>query len=906
MPPPFSRPVQELTIPEYIQRLDTLAESKDSVSYVNLALSGITESDHQVKVASLRHRLDTEAEADHPILFTRDIDSANIISPEIVVNGEIYFNFIPKHYESLSKNIRLSYDIVEGETVRSVPVHKIPNYGIAKWKLRDSIRICFPRLSSEARQSHHLFQVECQLFYDLVVRPAMAAEMDIRGLDLPPNYTSEMFRSRSASGRLILSGRPVPSWIIHNLVARMRDLVEESGLEWAEGFFFLHEIRGLKSASYHAHDELAAEEALEEFWGDHCVDPEALENPQCHCWIDIGGEVSSNHPDGPKCLAWLAEAHPNLLIEVAKLSRRRANALTVVGNGKYYRDPTSHFIDLCGFRAMPGVRSQGPYKMVYCQAYQTCKSVTAIHDGNDFAKRITVNDMLTSKKATYIDNLIDLYEASQHRVVSCARIEVRVPLRYANTVMLGLNPSVFRDSLASIDVADWWAIRIHKAVALQHVIRWIQEGDTKHQMDIRALLLLGASAWLLNALHATPDDGPSSRKLMDAVLPRRPRRTVDPDHFAYRMRKSSEVQNRDEDNYATPSDDEADDLENIINRTGVLRFNSPEPTVWPYPVPAARDRADTIPCNEHGMIFLRDIRIGPEYPNPRFATSPHSTLDEAAFKFTFGCNPADVEKYFRKKHATESANTSRTKNRVPQRLTITSSDAEKMRLLIHVRGADELAGTTVADRDTSDEEMASPDEEGDVRLPRALPTLTKGQEINLIYTHMLRDILNTSPNQRKLSEGSYCRLTREERSAADESLYKVDDLGKLFHCGRFKRVGTTSKVWELAFDRLVPEKGAMLPTGAQNYLTSVYYLRWQAYMENHEDWREAREGIRKRFNKLRWMPLVKSDRIWCTRRDPKLTPSPGLSDADPAPQFILRGDLITFSTPVYAADSDQE
>ena len=61
--------------------------------------------------------------------------------------------------------------------------------------------------------------------------------------------------------------------------------------------------------------------------------------------------------------------------------------------------------------------------------------------------------------------------------------------------------------------------RIVRLQAISQILAFQAGGDSELCMNCKALDLTAACVWLLNSLHARPEDGPAARKLMDVALP---------------------------------------------------------------------------------------------------------------------------------------------------------------------------------------------------------------------------------------------------------------------------------------------------------------------------------------------------------------------------------------------------
>ena len=58
-------------------------------------------------------------------------------------------------------------------------------------------------------------------------------------------------------------------------------------------------------------------------------------------------------------------------------------------------------------------------------------------------------------------------------------------------------------------------------------------GAIRSRLISESLMLTAACVWLLNGLHARPEDGPAARRLMDAALPLSEAEDLNLDILAY-------------------------------------------------------------------------------------------------------------------------------------------------------------------------------------------------------------------------------------------------------------------------------------------------------------------------------------------------------------------------------------
>ena len=284
--------------------------------------------------------------------------------------------------------------------------------------------------------------------------PTLIHFLGNRAGDLPATLELERFRAQNRSGHLAFGTRMLPDYAVEDFGDFLREALESRHVEWAENLVFLHEIRGVKNATFHTPNESAADTALAEFLEEYGIsDHDVLSND--NWYIDVGVEVAS---EDQSCLAWRTDAHNLIVRELGRLSPSRADSITKPGSSQYYRDLTSHMTEVSGFRISPGSRSRGEFDIQYMQAYTTDKALTYRPDGPYTGKYITVKQILDRKAETYLDNLYKLYLTSAQTNFSCARLEVRVPLSYATKALNGFLNMRFERYLFSFPRKAWWFV----------------------------------------------------------------------------------------------------------------------------------------------------------------------------------------------------------------------------------------------------------------------------------------------------------------------------------------------------------------------------------------------------------------------------------------------------------------
>ena len=314
------------------------------------------------------------------------------------------------------------------------------------------IRVLFPALYAD-RRSCFLTQEEQKIFYEQGFRPAVVELLDASASDWPPNYESEMFRARGHNGQLSFMSKILPEWYVGDLGDKIREHLDRNKVSWGEGLVFLHQIRGVKNSSQHTPLHEDGEVALEEWLDENSLKEEDLLLGEW--WVDVGLQISS---DKEECLAWRTDSHFHLVKEVLGIPEHHAYRITSITSTKYTRDMTSHLTAVSGCRISPGARAEGRFSVQYLQLYTTDKSLTYRQDRGHHGKFITCKDVLAGKAEGYCGSLYGVYLAAMKDNFSLARLEVRVPIKHATSVLLGLRHRTICQWLVSFPRVVWWFV----------------------------------------------------------------------------------------------------------------------------------------------------------------------------------------------------------------------------------------------------------------------------------------------------------------------------------------------------------------------------------------------------------------------------------------------------------------
>jgi len=375
-----------------------------------------------------------------------------------------------------------------------------------------------------------------------------------------------------------------------------------------------------------------------------------------------------------------------------------------------------------------------------------------------------------------------------------------------------------------------------------------------------AIILTAAAPWFLNGLHSTPDDGPSSRELMVAIFPHVLTANATPEITAFSMSLAEDEFEDEED--ITPSDDEGE-----------------------IPSRHRTQKSRTVPVIKYGCYFLATIRCGPSVPVPRQEYNQHS-LSERTIKFIFGVSRERLFAEFCRTGAVLPPNHMRTTNKKRITTTYIPPPDQPTQNLFALEEAGVELNQVARDGGSDFEDNALSDDE-DAAVPFLFsPEINSA--ITLLYRQWLVDMATLCSNRKNAALGSYCILTPIQRLEVTEFTYENPNLAKFFDDCSYK-VAENQKEWRRVFNNMFPPKGTMKAGAVQNYPNAQYYTQWVALWKNNDAHviEAIRHALRKRYNKLYWVPHAETQRIWTTSRKTGFTKMPGLDTSKPAPRILL-------------------
>jgi len=335
-----------------------------------------------------------------------------------------------------------------------VDLHRIPNVEFASWGERNSVRLFFPGLYNEERHpASSLTQDEQRIVYNDGLCPAMHDLMEHAANDWPPTYADELFRAKKRNGSYSFTKKGVPSFLLPELGNLIRFHLEDTGHAWGGSMRFLSQIRGTKHITQHALDGGHARTTIRELLDDMKLPSQTTDGGD-QWYIDVGVEFSSTQGD---CLQWRTDQHTCIVEHALEINRTDAVRVTKLGSSEYERDIVAHLTEISGCRITTGNRSQGPCRVRYLQLYPTDKALTYSPENGHYGKYMTVDDALAkAQPPAFTTRLRGLYINAMRENASHCRIELRVPLAHAETVLLNFPPNLLERSIVAFPRKVWW------------------------------------------------------------------------------------------------------------------------------------------------------------------------------------------------------------------------------------------------------------------------------------------------------------------------------------------------------------------------------------------------------------------------------------------------------------------
>ncbi|KAG6864738.1 hypothetical protein C0991_007445 [Blastosporella zonata] len=878
--------------------------------HVRFVLTGEYEEDgrtYQAFIDPIQNRV----EEDHQLSVLRDYDSLLGISEIIMVTDNISVFTVPHPSFALKSGLHFKYHLNHDNYDAHVEFHKIPNFEFAKFGARHHLHIFFPRLwdaeRSNSRKPYLLHDRERAIWYERGMRPAIASLLgDHIASEWPATLEAEEVRARQARGNFAWGTKMIPADAVVDLADRIRRHLHYSNLtaedrEWSTTFFILHTIRGAKSISHHQVDEESSRHLLDKFLNDAHISRDIRTIGDWY--IDVAVEIISDQGD---CLQWLTSTHNEVVRQALRIGPERAERITSLTSSKYSRDSISHLTAVSGFRIVPGSLATGPFEAKYIQAYTTDKAVTANHDGIHHGKFVTTkNAMVKEQPASQISGMFTIYEAARTNNASKARLEMRVPFEFATRALLEFDAPLLKQCLGVFSPQEWWTFRITRLLAASQALSNQASAPPQLRVHPQALALTAACVWLINGLHARPEDGPAARRLMDAALPLTEDDGASIDTVAYRSavppvgdlhyhEGGEQASGPVAEYFEEETDDESEDEDQNQNQREQQGMDENEGNGERQ----RRVRAHLqvgIPHNPYGCVFFRRLHLG-EVARLRIGGP---VLTRPSFKFWFGVTIEELtDKLVRTgivdKDIVRATRSTTNKRAIPL---YHNWNPEPEADLFAIGRPGQLVPPPAFDDGSDVDDAGTPPP----------PAQTVNTVISELWRQFCVDILSKSPNPQGNTKASYLKLNDVARRRGGEEVFQNFVLSDTFRCVSYKFAPEAD--WRRAFKWFFPPRGYRISSSVQNYPSCPYFTRWMEFANNQANSKktvvEVREALWLRLFSWDWIPDAQQDKMWpttCTN-NPDYTRAPPSFKANgkpnPAPRVLLH------STGAFRFDVDE-
>ncbi|KAG6830053.1 hypothetical protein H0H93_014241, partial [Arthromyces matolae] len=298
--------------------------------------------------------------------------------------------------------------------------------------------------------------------------------------------------------------------------------------------------------------------------------------------------------------------------------------------------------------------------------------------------------------------------------------------------------------------------RVVRLLGVSNLLFAQSAGRADERIDPDSTTLTAACVWLVNGLHARPEDGPASRQLLECVLPRAfnvraNQRAIRPTSFPSIRRTNN------------PQDDAG--IEELEPHYSDEEEEEDE----------EEDRRGPVDGTAHlslGCVFFRALHLDGV---PRLAPGGR-TLNDAATKFWFGMSQAELEAKFPPFGIVDAATLRERRSTTARRkLPLSNPDGPQSQPFSIPHIGTETLPLLRLHPDMEDDVPEPPEEEGDVN-----------DEVAAIYSQFVIDLYAKSPNPEGIDQSSYMKLSDEQRRTYDETPLKSLSLLRYFNHVAYK------------------------------------------------------------------------------------------------------------------------
>ncbi|QRV78013.1 DEAD (Asp-Glu-Ala-Asp) box polypeptide 58 [Ceratobasidium sp. AG-Ba] len=513
--------------------------------YVEAATGETTRS----KITFERDQVGPEAS----ISALNDVDSVLGIAHNdlpFVPNVDLKYFMLQDHRQTLNSPLHIPPVKIDDQFgPLSVEPHKVPNARFLEGNNHLQIRIAFPRLARAPGASNTLSQREHEQLFDLAVGPAGAEEvpLELSGV-WPPTWRNEKFRAEdvrnareagegetgSRGKHLQQTELTVHSQYVNAWIRRIRELVDAlPELEWAQSFFFIIQMRGLKTLSQNIH--IPPEEAPFLDGEQENLDPtsprvvsverilsifETYRFEVDHWFIDIGMNIRLPRPTGRSlCPLPAVAAHASILSHLLGIDMATCTEWVENGGHHYQRDELAGLKALAGFRFLvPANLDLGIY---YIQLYTSEKILIYNLNLPHHSKRVTSWQLLEAFdkwRESHFQPLLQVFQdaAASHEMYM--RLEVRVEYHQYPHTLLRIPNNLVASWMYAAESHVYWGWKYLRLTSIYSVLRlWIGARSSVTMDSMPEYLSLFVSlVWMANGLVNRPDDGGTWNEIRDA------------------------------------------------------------------------------------------------------------------------------------------------------------------------------------------------------------------------------------------------------------------------------------------------------------------------------------------------------------------------------------------------------
>ena len=242
-------------------------------------------------------------------------------------------------------------------------------------------------------------------WYEQVLQPSALALQPEQSNEFAASYAQQYANQHRPNGTFCNVTQMMSQHRLDQFIHHMVNMVDLHDMEWAAGFFFGHQIHGVKSITKHLGpgNYTIPADALEDFLGQYFLMP-LPNNIRSQFYIDVGIEFFMHQ----ECLFWHRQGHAAILLQlVPMLDAQHIAKMVTPGAPKYYQDVTGLLHDVCGFRLAPGIEDAIESHIFYVQGYSTEKNIADSGNHNTLSLPLVDGFKHTKHAVNILDNMFD-------------------------------------------------------------------------------------------------------------------------------------------------------------------------------------------------------------------------------------------------------------------------------------------------------------------------------------------------------------------------------------------------------------------------------------------------------------------------------------------------------------------